>query len=183
MALADLPASHMRSALASYEAGRRDAAARELDKSAALFRWGRLYAVSSSERRAYTAIVQKLEEDARRIRRGSDPGAERLEIDLALGYDVLAEDHLEAALEEWAAGEYVRVARLLDAAATEIEDGFSLSGAGVGNSIYMAEAAARVTSQRLASKQPPTEDELRKTIRDLGTSARSLGDVLGSRPH
>ena len=183
ISLADEPATHMRSALDAYEAGRLGEAARELDKSASLFRWGRQYTAGERERRDFTASAQELEEVARVIREGAARGAEPLHRALAFGHRTLAEHHLSAALREWEAGEHVRVALLLDAAATEVEGGFALSGEAPGPSIDAATRAARATADRLDSSLPPTEEQLRGVIRDLQDAVHGLGEVLGSRRH
>jgi len=179
--LADDPSGHMREARELLEEGEPLAAARVLDKSASLFRWGRHYALGEKEGRDFLAVAQELEETARFIRAGSEHGAEPLYRVLANGYRVLAEHHAGLAIEEWNAGEHVRVAILLRAAATEIERGFALSEEAPGGTIDASIAATRGVAEQLEVGEPPTEREVTSALRGLREAAAGLGEVLGSR--
>jgi len=183
LALADEPATHMRLARQALAAGHLETAARELDKSATLFRWGEHYAFGERERRDFLATAQELEESARLLREGSERGTEPLFRVMSMSYRALAEHQAAAALREWEAGEHVRVALLLDAAATDIEQGFALSGETAGGSIDAAVADARAVAHGLDSKQPPSEAMVRDAIQGLERAAQGLGEVLGSRRH
>ena len=181
ISMADEPIHHMRRARELFDSGDRKVAAREFDKSASLFRWGRRSAVGARDRAAFLTTAQELEEVARMLRIGAERDNQPLHRVLAKGYRVMAAHHVGLAVEEWNAGEHVRVAVLLRAAADEVGRGFALSGEPAGGTIEEALKKARSVADRLETTQPPSEPEVREAMRGLREASAGLAEVLGSR--
>lgn len=177
--MADEPLHHMtlvRQLEAEHDA---EHAARQLDVSASFFRWGRLYAADDPEQREFLATAQELEGAARRLRgEVSEEDPTLLDRVLADGMSLMAKEHSALALDEWENGEYTRAALLSRAAAAEVEQGHSLSGEATDGTIDRALEAVRGTAERLESKTPPDESEVRRAIGELRDAATApTGDA------
>lgn len=180
MALAEDPLHHVSLARALLREGDRDDAARELDLSAYLFRWAALYAGELTERRTLIVTAQELEAAARRAARGEAQDVVALDHRLAVGLRAMAELHAGAALEQWGAGEHTRAKRLMHASADEVRRGFALSGERPGRTIERALAVADTVAERLDSRSPPGEHEIRGAIEGLREGVSGLGEALDS---
>lgn len=180
LSMADEPLHHMTLARELLQEGDTAGAAHQLDTSAALLRWGRLYAHDSRVRWDFVATAQDLEQTSRRLRDGGREGPDALDRTLAEGLRAMAELHATTALEQWEAGEHTRAQGLLRASADEVQLGFSLSGTTPGGTIERALAAARIVADRLDSRSPPTEDDVRGAIEGLREGAASLGNLVAS---
>ena len=180
--MADEPLHHM--ALARQLEAEHDAEheARQLDVSASFFRWGRLYATDDAEQHEFLATAQELEGVARRLR-GDVPEEDPTLLDrvLADGMRLMAKEHSVLALDEWENGEYTRAALLSRAAAAEVEQGHSLSGEATDGTIDRTLEAVRGTAERLESKSPPDENEVRRAIGDLRDAAIAGADTTTPR--
>jgi hypothetical protein len=181
LSLSDEPAVHMWWARDFLEKADDSAAATELEKCATLFRWGASHASGPDERDEFLATARELDSAAREVKSGDLEGGHHAEGVLDRGYRVLAAYHTHEALTEWEAGEHRAAAQLMTAASTEIEQGFTLSGAPIGTSIDEAVAEARSVALRLGTAQPPSEHEIRRLIDNLGRAVNALGSVLQSR--
>jgi hypothetical protein len=181
IAMADDPLHHVQLARDLVARGDREQAARQLDMSAYLFRWGGLYARGMGEHRDFVATAQELEDAARRLRRGEREDLAGLDRTLSRGLRVMGELHADEVMGEWTAGEHSRAALLLHASADEIRCGLSLSGVTPGGTIERALADAGSVADRLDSRSPPEEHEVRDAVEGLRDGASILADVLGSR--
>jgi len=182
LAMADDPLHHVRLAHDLVAEGNGEDAARQLDMSAYLFRWGHLYAHGMGERRDFVATAQQLEAAARGLRTGREEDPAVLDRTLAGGLRAMADLHATEVMGEWKSGEHSRAALLLHASADEVRCGFSLSGMTPGGTIERVLADAGTVADRLDSHSPPDEGEVRDAIEGLRDSAKSLADVLSSRP-
>lgn len=181
MGLADEPIHHMRHARELYDAGDRPGAARDLEKAASLFRWGRRYSFGATENAAFLTAARELEEVARLLRSGAREPDPALHGVLAKGYQVIAGHHLGLAREQWDAGRHQMAARLLNAAVDELEKGFELSEEPAGASIEADFVAARGIADRLGTDEPPSEADVRGVLSGLRRAVKGLDEVLGSR--
>jgi len=178
LSLSDEPAVHMWWARDFLEKADDSAAATELEKCATLFRWGASHASGVGERDEFLATARELDSASREVRSGTLEGGHHAEGVLDRGYRVLAAYHTHEALREWEAGEHRAAAQLMTAASTEIEQGFTLSGAPIGTSIDEAVAEARSVALRLGTSEPPSEHEIRRLIDNLGRAVDALASVL-----
>jgi hypothetical protein len=181
LAMADDPLHHVRLAHDLLTEGKRTEAARQLEISAYLFRWGHLYAEGFGARRGFVATAQELEAAARHLRRGDEEDLATLNHTLSGGLRAMAELHATEVLGEWRAGRHTRAALLLRASADEVRCGFSLSGIAPRGTIERALADAGTVADRLDSRSPPEEREIRDAVEGLRDSASSLAGALGSR--
>jgi hypothetical protein len=178
LAMADDPLHHMTLARDLTECGEPDPAARQLDLSASLFRWGALYVDGSRERRTFVTTAQRLEDVARLLRSGEPWEGGALDDMLSNAFYVLSRYHVAMALDQWDAGEYTRAALLLRATADEVQQGFLLSGASPGGSIDRALGVARSAAERLETESPPDESEVRAAVEGLQAGVTGLGEAL-----
>lgn len=181
MSMADEPLYHMRRADRLLDEGDDAAAARALEKSASLFRWGRLYASGAKQTTAFVTTAQKLEAVARSIRHGLDPEPGVLDAIVSEACDVLAQQQLGLALDQWKAGEHVRVALLMRSVADELSTGVALSKEPAMGSIDGALTSALEVADRLETADPPTEAEVRGALKGLEGAATRLDRILSSR--
>ncbi len=181
MSMADEPLYHMRRADRLVDDGDDAAAVRELEKSASLFRWGRLYASGAKQTTDFVTTAQRLEALARSTREGAKPEPGVLDAIVADGCDVLAQEQLGLALDQWKAGEHVRVALLMRSVADELSTGVALSDERATGSIDGALSSAREVANRLETPDPPTEADVRGALEGLEGAATRLARIRSSR--
>lgn len=181
MSMADEPLYHMRRADQLVDDGNDGAAVRELEKSASLFRWGRLYASGTEQTTDFVTTAQRLEAVGRSIREGVNPEPGVLDAIVADGCEVLAQEQVGLALDQWKAGEHVRVALLLRSVVDELSAGVALSDERATGSIDGALSSAREVAGRLETPDPPTEAEVRESLKGLEGAAARLARIRSSR--
>jgi hypothetical protein len=93
----------------------------------------------------------------------------------------LADYHVKTALREWEEGEQHFAAKLLDAAATEIEQRFAVVGSPPVTRLDEAVAEARFVAQKLGTPEAPTEHEVRRAIENLERVLDQLVEVSQTR--
>ena len=152
------------------------------NKSASLFRWGRLYAEGPQERTDFVNTAQRLEAVARSVRDGVEPDLAIVDDIFADGYHVMAEEQVGLALDQWNAGEHLRVALLMHAVADELDRGFALSNEKAEDSIDGALESARTIADELETSHPPTEADVREALKGLEEVVRRLGVIRAARP-
>lgn len=181
MSMADEPLYHMQRARDLVDHGDDQAAVRELDKSASLFRWGRLYADGAQEQNEFVTTAQKLEAVARSIREGAQPEPGVLDDIVADGCETLANHQLGLALDQWRAGEHVRVSLLMRSVASELQTAIALSDEQAERSIDVALESAREVADRLQTEDAPTEAEVRGALKGLEGVASRVARIRSSR--
>jgi len=183
LALSEEPTWHLDVARENFLAGRPGKASQEMAKVAAILNFESRHAHSPREAGLLMASVQELREVARQLRDRTPPVAgppSLMEMDRvsALALRTIAAHQVTLARDALEAGDGRMAARYITETAKAIHDGFQRGGVQEGTAIAGELEGARDVATQLEMDGNGSRDEGLRTLDNLDSAVKGLGDVL-----